>query len=356
VSRRLAGLGLVALVAGSLVACGTLGYTVKALGGGASILVRRHSIARLLARPDLPVEERRRLTTALAVRDFASRELALPDNRSYRSYVELGRDYATWNVVAAPPLSLEPRRWCFPVAGCVSYRGYFRRAGAERFAARLTARGDDVTVQGAIAYSTLGWFADPLLDTFFTGADWQLAGLLFHELAHQEVYVPDDTAFNESFATTVEELGVERWIDEHGDPALAAEAARSRREEAALLRLLLAARGELATLYAGDLPAATKLARKQEIFAGLRDAIRHRRDAGELSERFDGWQARPLNNADLAAVADYEIWVPAFRALFAQSAGFPAFYAAVLRLADAPPEARRRRLAELAPATATPGD
>jgi len=344
------GLGAVALTAAalaSLAACSSFGYAVRSLGGGAGILLRRHSITRLLARPDLPADSRRNLETALAIREFAIRELALPDSRSYRSYVELGREYATWNVVAAPSLSLEPRRWCFPVAGCVSYRGYFHRRGAERFAERLAADGLDVTIRGATAYSTLGWFADPVLDTFFTGADWQVAALLFHELAHQVAYAADDTAFNESFATSVEQLGLDRWLAARGDPREAGAVVTARREERELTALLLAARAELAALYAAELPAAEKLNRKQETLQRLAAEIGRRLDAGELSARLESWRVRQLNNADLAAIADYEIWVPALRALFTESGGFPAFYVAARELATAPGDERQRRLAAL---------
>jgi predicted aminopeptidase len=346
-----------ALLLGALLApaCGTLGYGLRSLAGGAGILLRREPVERVLARPDLPPRERERLALALALRDFAVRELGLPDNASYRTYVRLGREVATWNVVAAPALSVEPRRWCFPVAGCVSYRGYFREASARRFAAKLARRGDDVAVAGAAAYSTLGWFADPLLDTFLDEEPWRLAGLLFHELAHQVVYLPGDTAFNESFASAVEETGVAHWVatrqSAQGDAPSTA-FAEARQQERLFVALLLAARSELAALYAADLHAGEKLARKRGILGRLGAAVDRALDAGDLGPRYAGSRGRAWNNADLAARTDYALWVPAFRALFAASGSFRAFYGAARALAALPPAERRARLEALAAASA----
>lgn len=340
--------------AATLVACSSLAYTTRAVVGGAALLAKRRPIARVLARGDLPSGERERLLEVAAIRDFARDRLALPVGDSYSSYVALGREAVTWNVVATPELSLTPETWCFPVAGCVSYRGYFRESGARKFAAKLTAKGFDVTVTEAIAYSSLGWFDDPVLDTFLTLPEWELAGLLFHELAHRALYVANDTAFNESFASAVEQIGVDRWLAERGDEAQRREAGLARRDERRFEALRRATRAELAALYASRTGDDEKRAGKRRILNGLRAEHRRLRAAGELGPRFDGWLAREWNNADLAAAADYSVWVPAFRALFARQDGFADFLAGARELAALPAEVRDERLRALA-AEAVPG-
>jgi predicted aminopeptidase len=337
-------LGLVLLLV--FASCSTLGYSMQALAGGAGILAKREPVERVLARRDLPVDERRHLERAVALREFAVRELALPDNRSYTSYVHLGRDVVTWNVVAAPPLAVEPVTWCFPVAGCVSYRGYFREERASRYAAKLRAKGLDVAIQGAVAYSTLGWFADPLLDTFLDDEDWRVGALLFHELAHQVVYLKDDTAFNEGFATAVEELGVERWLA-RADDAQRAAAQRARAESAWLDALLLAARTDLAAVYAGSASPEAKAEAKRARLERLAADVEHALDDGTLGARYAGLRGRAWNNAHLASAADYTLWVGAFRRLFEESGGFSAFYAAAGELARLDADERARRLEAL---------
>jgi len=339
--------GVVLLVGACLSACSSFGYQLQAVAGGAGILARRVPIERVLERSDLSARERAQLELVRALRDFSVAELGLPDNGSYRSYVRLGRDVVTWNVVAAPPLSVEPVTWCFPVAGCVSYRGYFRERSARKYAAKLAGKGKDVTVTGAVAYSTLGWFDDPVLDTFLGDEPWRVAALLFHELAHQVVYAPDDTAFNESFATAVEELGVERWLATRGDEVRERERAdveRARKEERVFRSLLLDARAQLAVVYASAASEPERLERKRATLERLSGEIAAALEDGRLGVGYEPWRGHAWNNADLAAVADYTLWVPALRALFEKSGGFPAFYAAARELADLEAGARRQRL------------
>ncbi len=349
-----------AVVLAALVAsCGSVRYYSQAVWGGADVLVKRKPIDRLLepgrARV-LAASTRERLSLSQEIRDFASRELGLPDNRSYRSYADLGRPYAVWNVVAAPRLSLEPKTWCYPFAGCAAYRGYFNERAARRHGDRLAADGYDVRVGGVAAYSTLGWFADPVLNTFLDYADADLAALIFHELAHQVVYVKDDSAFNESFVTAVEVEGVRRWLRSLGrDEELAAfESGRRRRRD--LNRFLLEARTELEAIYGSEDSDERKLARKAELFRALPSRYRSElvpawRAAGDDAggeSNLGGWLSR-LNNADLVSVATYNDLVPAFRALLESSGGsFPAFYAEVERLAGLEPDERRRALDSLA--------
>ncbi|HVS12863.1 MAG TPA: aminopeptidase [Thermoanaerobaculia bacterium] len=342
---RRGAIGLLVAAAVSVPACTPIRYYTHAIWGGAKLMVQREPVERLLGRGHLSEDLRARLELALDIRDFASRELALPDNRSYRTYVATGRSAVTWNVVAAPELSVEPVVWCFPIAGCVSYRGYFQRERAERFARRLERDGLDVRVSPVAAFSTLGWFADPLLDTFLRYPDWQLAGLLFHELAHQVVYVPSDTTFNESFATVVEIEGVRRWLELEGRGE-EIEAARSGlAQEAAFLRLLMRARACLAEAYASTASDVARRARKVELFAWLQQDGQAAIDAGVLGPGYQGWFAAPLNNADVASVADYEAYVPALREVFAEAGSFPGFYRAAAELAALAPEERARRLA-----------
>lgn len=303
------------------------------MAGGATILAKRRPIERVLESGELDAESARKLRSIATLREFATRELSLPDDGSYRCYAAVGRRAVTWNVVATPELSIEPVTWCFPFAGCVAYRGYFRRAGAERFAAGLAADGLDVTIREAIAYSTLGWFDDPVLDTFLALDDWQLAGLLFHELAHRLVYAADDTAFNESYATAVEELGLERWLAARGDPQQIAEVRAALDEERRFDALRLAARGRLDELYRSTAPEQTKREGKRRILTELVDDQRRLRERGELGPRYDPWLAREPNNADLAALANYGQWLPALRELFERSSGFAAFHAAARELA-----------------------
>ena len=343
--RRVLGL-LAALVLAVLAAsCGSVRYYSQAVWGGAGVLVKRRSIDRLLepGRAEvLAAATQERLRLAVDIRDFASRELALPDNRSYRSFADLGRPYAVWNVVAAPGLSLAPKTWCYPFAGCAAYRGYFDERTARRYGDRLAAQGYDVRVGGVAAYSTLGWFADPVLNTFLDYADADLAALIFHELAHQVAYVKDDSAFNESFATAVEVAGVRRWLrsQDRSDELAAFERGRERRRD--LNRFLVEVRDELATIYRSEDGDERKLALKAEVFRSL--AARYRRELvpvwraagnGGVGGESDmgGWLSR-LNNADLVSVATYNDLVPVFQVLLeASGENFPAFYAEVERLA-----------------------
>src|SRR5450755_3667915 len=243
--RVVAALLLLPLLAG----CTAAGYYWQGIRGQLDLLERARPIPAVLAATEDP-GLKRKLERVLAIRDYASRELALPDNPSYRSYTDLGRRFVLWNVFATPDLSLEPRQWCFPVAGCVNYRGYFEEAAARDEASQLGATGDDVYVGGVPAYSTLGYFNDPMLSTVIRYPDTEVARLIFHELAHQVAYAKDDTVFNESFAVSVEEEGVGRWLAAQHDPALTAQFNTGQRYRDGFRTLTTRARGELVTLYA----------------------------------------------------------------------------------------------------------
>ncbi len=235
----------------------TADYYWQGASGQLDILARSKPIHEVIGEsPDAAL--RQRLARVQEIRAFASRELGLPDNASYTKYADLGRPFVVWNVFAAPELSLTPRQWCFPIAGCVSYRGYFSESEARAEAARLQAAGDDVWVSGVPAYSTLGYFDDPVLSTFVRWPDVEVARMVFHELAHQVVYVKDDTQFNESFAVAVEEAGVERWLLLQGNAQLDAQYLRSGRLRAVFRDLTRETRADLARIYASDAPDAVK--------------------------------------------------------------------------------------------------
>jgi predicted aminopeptidase len=348
-SSRLLVLGLLAASLSLALACSSLGYYSQAAWGQTRILLARRDVVKLVADPHTPETLRGQLETVLELRRFAVGELHLPDNGSFRTYVELPprddgsrRRAVVWNVVAAPELDTSPVVWCFPVAGCVSYRGYFSRKRARKYADRLGRKGYDVAVSGAAAYSTLGWFEDPLLSTVVDYPEVDLAGLLFHELAHQVVYVKDDTGFNESFATAVELEGVRRWLDAGGGDPAELDAYRERKQrEDRYVELLLGTRDRLREVYAAAEADDWKRERKREVLGELRQS------AAAYGRRFE----RQQNNADLASVGAYHDLVPAFAALLAREDGdLEAFYAASRRLAELDAAAREGALRELAPA------
>lgn len=344
--RRVLLLAAVAALSG----CGNLGYYWQSVGGQLEIWQREAPIERLLADPQLDPQLKAQLERVLRIRDYASRELGLPDNRSYRAYADLARPFVVWNVFAAPEFSIEAKQWCFPFAGCVGYRGYFSEAEARAHAQALAAGGYDVHVGGVPAYSTIGWFADPVLNTFIRYPEPELARLLFHELAHQVVYVRDDSVFNESFATVVEQAGVERWLATHGSSEDRLRFAQLQRFRADFRALVTRARSDLAALYAGPASPEEKRRRKAEVFAAMKQTYAAQRQDWGGFAGYDRWFARPLGNAHIASVAIYTRQVPAFQALLRQHGGdLPKFYAAVRELAALPRAERNARLAALAP-------
>ncbi len=317
-------------------------YLLQAGHGQWQLLRARTPIDRLIADQSTDAALRTRLELARAARAFASSTLGLPDNRSYRSYSALGRDYVVWNVVAAPEFSVAPKRWWFPITGAIAYRGYFREACARRYAAALAAQGYDTCVGGVSAYSTLGRFADPLLDTMLRYGDLQLVGTMFHALAHQLIYVPGDSEFNEAFAMSVERAGVARWLESKGRGAELAAYRERMQQQAALQHILAAGRAQLAQLYERALPADEMRAHKREMLAATVAAARDFESRAGLRTGYDAWFEAGLNNAHLASVATYYDCVPGFeRLLAAQGGELKAYYAQVRALARGPAAARR---------------
>ncbi|MBB6096179.1 putative aminopeptidase [Povalibacter uvarum] len=320
-------------------------YLLQAAGGQMEIVSKREPIDQVLANPATPDKLRARLEYVSAARDFASRELGLPDNPSYRSYADLQRPYVVWNVFATDEFSIEPRRWCFPIAGCVVYRGYFNEESAQSYARKMRMNGGDAMVGGVAAYSTLGHFRDPILNTMMGWSDAQLASTLFHELAHQVVYVPGDSEFNEAFATAVEEAGLERWLNERGrsQDMLAWRRQKERQQE--FIDLLLGTREKLKELYASKLPADEMRARKAEVFGRLKFDYAQLRAQWNGFTGYDWWFDRALGNAHLVSAATYHGCLPGFQRLLASLGGdLPKFYEEVGRIAKLPKAERERSL------------
>ncbi|MFK8014243.1 MAG: aminopeptidase [Gammaproteobacteria bacterium] len=316
--------------------CARTAYYLQAARGQLELVTQRVPIDEALADPELSADVRQRLELAFDAREFAASALALPDNKSYRTYVQLDRRYVLWNVVAAPEFSVEPKIWCFPIAGCVSYRGYFREASARKEALALQEEGLDAFFGGVGAYSTLGRLADPILSSMLTGSELSIVGVMFHELAHQVLYRPSDSAFNESFASFVEREGLRRYLaarDRDGDYDSFV-AGLARREEFATL--VSSARKTLAEVYAQPLDEQAM----REAKALAIDQLRA--DYAELKEAqwggyagYDGWFSRDLNNAHIASVSTYNQWVGAFGVWLDDLDGdLPSFYVAVEELAE----------------------
>jgi predicted aminopeptidase len=295
---------------------------------------KRQPITRVIAEASTPPALRSQLESVAAIRDFASRELGLPDNGSYRSYADVGRRYVVWNVVAAPEFSVDAKEWCYPIAGCVAYRGYFSEDRARRFAARLRGQGFDITVGGVAAYSTLGHFNDPVLNTMMGWNDVELAAIIFHELTHQLLYVPNDSSFNEALATTMEEEGVRRWLHAQGRDADLAKHLLQQQHYVQVVDLLSATRDELRAVYASGLAPEAMREQKRAAFASLRASFARLKAGWGGHAPFEAWFDEDLNNAQLASIATYFTCVPGFeRELRAAGGDLTVFYARVRALA-----------------------
>ncbi|MDP1955389.1 MAG: aminopeptidase [Polaromonas sp.] len=336
---------LTAMIAGTLLlglsGCASLGYYWQSVHGHLNLMNAARPVDDWLQDADTPEKLKARLALSQQIRRFAVSELSLPDNASYQRYADLKRKAVVWNVSAAPEFSLTLKTWCFPVTGCVGYKGYFDEAEARAEADQLSAQGLEVSVYGVPAYSTLGWMnwagGDPLLNTFITYPEGELARLIFHELAHQVVYVADDMAFNESFATAVERLGSARWLARHGSDAARADYARFSERRQQFRNLTLGLRRELSEIYESNTPSAhdrlAQAAMKTIAFQTFHQRYAELKTAWGGYAGYDPWVAR-TNNASLAALAAYDDLVPGFEALFVREGShWPRFYDAVRKLA-----------------------
>jgi predicted aminopeptidase len=349
-------LALASLALSALGGCASTLYLVQAGAGEWHVMHDRKPIVQVIDDPATPEAVVRELGEVRAARKFASAALGLPDNESYRTYVDIHRPYVVWNVVAAPALSVVPKHWCFPIAGCVAYRGYFNEKRARAFARELKSRDYDVVVEGVPAYSTLGKLPDPVMSTMLRFGTDELAAMIFHELAHQLLYVRNDSRFDEAFAVTVENVGLKRWLERRGEAKRIAAYEKEQADEQQFVQLLRRTRERLAELYGSQAPRARKLHQKAEVFSMLADEIRAlERRLGVHSPLYDRWIETGLNNADLASVATYYDCVPGFERLLASAGGsLPRFYAAARRLAGEPRSERDAQLCEGYAATAAP--
>ena len=342
------------LAAVALSGCSSVGYYTQLMHGECQLLAERKPIDELVTDPATDPKLKARLQLAQEARKFASDKLGLPRNGSYTTYADVGRPYVMWNVFATPEFSLGAVTHCFPIAGCVSYLGYYSEAGAQKQADELKAEGDDTYVGGVPTFSTLGWFDDPVISTMLRWDDAALVSSIFHELGHQKLYVTGDTAFNESYATFVEEEGLRQWRAAHGLPP---NESQSRERQQALTQLVLDTRERLKTIYASGLPPEAMRAAKQAEIERLRADYRSLRDQRWPGwTGYDHWMEEPINNAKLLPFGLYDHWVPAFAAIYAQQNGdWPAFFAAVKKLSKEDIGPRSHTLEGLLPpAAATP--
>ncbi len=329
-----------------LAGCTSASYLAASVSGHMKIMAARKDVAAVIADPATPRDVRGQLKTSVAVRRFASEKLGLPDNASYSKYADVGRNYVTLAIYAAPEFSLRPKVWCFAVFGCVPYRGYFSDDAARKEAAALSRQGFDVYANGVIAYSTLGWMSDPLLNTMLGQDETWLTGLIFHELAHQRVYVKGDSGFNEAFAVAVETTGVEAWLRAGNDAAGLRLYEAGRKRQADFLALVSRTRGELNAIYQSAASPESKRTQKAAAIKQLRTRYRIMRDRNWNGYRgYDAWFDQPINNAKLAAASVYDERVPAFVRLFELcSRDYPRFYEAVRRIGAMPLTARTEAL------------
>ncbi|MEH6910638.1 MAG: aminopeptidase [Oceanicoccus sp.] len=320
-----------------LTACESIGYYSQAISGHWQILRQRQSIETLISDESVDGDLRKRLQYLQSVRKFATSELFLPDNNSYRYYSDIGREFVVWNVFAANEFSVTPKQWCFPFAGCVDYKGYFSRQDAVDYATRLNSEGYDTHVGGVVAYSTLGWFDDPVLNTFISQDDMRLAGLVFHELAHQKLYLPGETGFNESFAMAVEIAGIERWFGQSSRTT--SDYMKSQRIRADFVATMLGGRQQLALLYQTEIPVTAMKRGKQDVIDQMIDdaymSFKRRWDGIDTYDRWLGLPDRPhLNNAKLSTVSSYYQMLPIFEKILSEEGGdLAAFYRRVEKLA-----------------------
>ena len=331
-------------------ACGESGYLLQSVKGHLGLMSRAQPIEEILASNGEPEIVLSQLETVVRLRKFAVDSLALPDSGSYHEYADLERPYAVWNLTAAPEFSLEMKQWCFPVVGCVTYRGYFDENTALVMAGDLSAQGLDVDVYGVEAYSTLNWFDDPVLNTFLKNDEIHLAALLFHEMAHQVMYVPDATTFNESFAKTVEIEGLRRWFHGMEFDGLWQESLLREKRSADFQEFLSGIRLKLQAVYTADLEGEDKRLAKQQIISQSHEIYARLKEAWGGYTGYDRWMEKGINNARLSSAAAYHDLVPAFQTLL-QGVDYdlPAFYVEVKKLGALPKDARQAKLKSLSP-------
>ena len=341
--RIIVAAALIATIIG-LTACGNISYYYQATKGQLDLLRKRTPVSQLINDRETPEPLRQRLILADQIRRYGISQLGLEGSKGFSQYSDLGRKYVTWNIVAAPEYSVNPKTWCFPIAGCVAYKGFFKQSQAIEEADLLRDQGYDILLYGVSAYSTLGWFADPLLNTFINYPDTDLAALLFHELAHQIVYVKDDSAFNEAFATAVEIEVLNNWLIQKGNQTEILALQQMREKQNRITEMVLDFRQRLKKAYQSP----DKAQRKVELFAQMREAYEEVKQNENNTPYYDWWFSQDLDNADLIAVATYYRLVPAFSKMIENARGNLAeFFNQVKILANKSPSDRDAALARL---------
>lgn len=329
-------------------ACSSFGYYMDLMSGHSELLEQQKPVIEILADKKTTPKLRQLLETSQSIRDFATKSLHLPENNSYRHYADLKRRYAIWNVVAAKEFSTKAKKWCFLFVGCLSYRGYFSKEDATSYANELKLDGYDVYVAGAKAYSTLGWFDDPLLNTMMYKSEARRAGIIFHELSHQVVYIENDSAFNEAFATTVEQEGIRRWMGKKGKDKEYQLYLLNQKRDLEFTRLLQATRENLKQLYEIKLTNLDKNRRKKLIFTDMQNKYSQLKKAWGGYTGYDFWMSQKLNNAHLLLIATYHDLVPTFKAVLKeQNYDLKNFYRVVEKYGAFDKEKRNKELQQL---------
>jgi predicted aminopeptidase len=325
--------------------CSTISYYHQSISGHFKLISKREHIVDIVNDPARDEKLIKQLLLVEELRSFASKQLKLPENDSYRSYVQLDKPYVTWNVFAAPEFSIALQQWCFLVIGCVPYRGYFAESEANNYAQQLSRQGLDVYVAGVPAYSTLGWFDDPLLSSMLDRGEIVTASYIFHELAHQQFYLKGDGAFNEAFATAVEEIGVLDWLhnqDRNQD--------KQRYDDWLLQKSIFSefvknSRDEFETLYQQEYDLQKMKVEKEILIAEMRRRFTDLSSENKHIARYSKWMSGPLNNAQLGAISLYRELVPAFRRIFGLCGNdFEKFYSYVETIAKLSEEQRETTL------------
>ncbi len=332
-----------------LTGCSTFSYYTQAVEGQCQLMLQKKPIPDMLAKGELTPSLAQKLNLVLDIRKFAETELKLPVKDSYLHYVDLKRPYVVWNVFACPPLSLTPKSWYYPVVGRLTYRGFFMEDMAKAYAEKLSRKGLDVYVGGVPAYSTLGWFNDPVTNVMLQRKNERLAELIFHELAHQVLYLSGDTAFNESFATAVAEEGVKQWLEGHAsESGNVNDITAGRKRHQAFVALVLEYRGRLEKLYASSVSDDIKLAKKKEIIQVLKKQYQILRNKWQGYSGYDDWFSLPINNAQLSTISTYHDFVPAFLKMLTENGGdFSRFYASCKALGKLEENKRHKKLDEM---------
>ena len=318
-----------------LPACSNLSYYIDAANGHHDLMDKAQSIDEILQQADLDKKFQQQLINFQQARDFASQQLHLPDNNSYRSFSDLDRDYVVWNVVATKEFSIEPKEWCFPFVGCLSYRGYFEKHKVDAYAQQLKQQGLDVYVAGISAYSTLGWFDDPVVSSMLYDNEARRVGIIFHELAHQLMYRKNSTTFNESFAMSVEEEGIRRWFEYHDKQVLLNQYKEDKAKSRQFHDMLLQTKNRLNLLYAQNLTDAEKRQKKQQHLKSIKNNYIKLRQQWNGYSGYDEWMAQDINNAHFVLVQTYYDLVPMFRAILRQQSNdLDAFYHEVRKISE----------------------